>query len=234
MTESLTDILAAIAQAQPFKLGMTRANQEQRWRLAWERANEQSEWVMQATESRAEGGEIERSYLPAADADFARAAPEGAVTPPTNERPSTAAVRGLGGAPGAGAGHGAQHAASGVATQSAAMAGHTGLTEKVAAARPAQVTPSRPVAEGWDRSSAPEPRSVKLFLRDGSVQVVIRDATLEGATLPKLVSRVRRLVAAHGQRVNEVIVNGRVEWADAGAVHAAVDQAEHRIIEIFL
>jgi hypothetical protein len=83
--------------------------------------------------------------------------------------------------------------------------------------------------------SMAEPRSVRLFLSQAGVDVVVRDANMDASMLRKLVERVHAVAGPLGARVNKIVLNGLVAWEDAAIEQPAIKgDADERIIEISL
>ena len=214
MTDSLADILLAVSVGQRLTASGRGFATTQCWQNALEKAHVNNEWIMRAPddETSRHDESLPRSLElrqpgTTSRSESADRRPEAVArqrsaidhAAPARHSLKLTVDRGAGG-PIANLVLGQGYSSTTVATTS---------PRTVAPAK--QAAPPTPVNPP---SANPGPRSVHLITVSGGVQVVIRDEALKGPQLPRLVSRVRELVAGFGQQVNKITVNGHQVWTD--------------------
>lgn len=233
MTDSLADILQAVSVGQGLTSTGRGFAKSQSWRNALEEAHVRNEWIMQAHDEPSggtaelsprspglrqpetmvrldpSGQRLEVSTRPLSRID-AETALNQAIKPTVNT--GVAGGRFANAMPGAG-----------LSSTQVTLAPTRGVAPAKPVAPPAQ--PSTP-------TTPPGPRSVNLLTVNGGVHVVIRDEALKGPTLPKLVARVRELIASFGEEVSKIIVNGREVWSDPAKPGQPSDDESQATIEI--
>ena len=214
MTDSLADILQAVSVGQSLTTTGRGFATTQSWQNALEKAHVNNEWIMQAPddETSRHSESLPRSVelrQPDVRSRFESA----------ERRPEAAARQQSAIDQAAATRHSIKLAINRGAGGSIAnlVLGQGYSTTPVTTTSPRSVAPAKPAAPPTQTnlpSANPGPRSVHLITVGGGVQVVIRDEALKGPQLPKLVSRVRELIAGFGEQVNKITVNGHQVWSD--------------------
>jgi hypothetical protein len=228
----LADILQALSVGQGLTSTGRGFARTQSWQNALEKAHVNNEWIMQARdfETSRHGESLPRSLdLRQPDIKSRSESAERRPEAPARQRSAI------------------DHAAT--ARHSLKFTVNRGAGGSIGNLVPGQGYSSTPVTTAPPRSVAPAkqaapptptnppsanpgPRSVHLITVSGGVQVVIRDEALKGPQLPKLVSRVRELIAGFGEQVNKITVNGHQVWTDPATPVGSAGADPQATIEI--
>ena len=233
MTDPLADILQAVSVGHGMTSNGAGFAKSQSWRNALEKAHVQNEWIMQAAHDEA-GGKQELSPR----------SPELQpleTTPrlgPSVQRPEASPRQQLQAGRDTAVSQSTKLTVSTVAASSRfsnAVPGAGQSLTQISMVPARNVAPAKSAAPPTlpnQPSASPGPRSVHLFTVNGSVHVVIRDETLKGPLLPKLVARIRELMTGFGEEVSKIVINGLDVWNDPAKPGLPSEENSQKTIEI--